>query len=277
MFAVDSIPAVFGVTTDVFIVFTSNIFAILGLRSLFFLIEGLVQAALPQARRGADPGLHRRQDPDRRSLQDPGWLSLGVVGGLIVGALRAVAHRLAQGGGVDARTIPPPPTGPATDPPSASQPAVVEAGQGGATLSWYSRSRRPARSPRGRRTRRAPRPRDRPPGRGRSCGAWRRGSRTAPGRSTNAWFSMARARSSDVPVILAGLAGEGRGHRDDARARATSSPVQLGEAQVVADGQAQPAPGGLAPPPARRPGSTVSDSRKRWPPGISTSNRCILR
>jgi tellurite resistance protein TerC len=43
MFAVDSIPAVFGVTTDVFIVFTSNIFAILGLRSLFFLIEGLVQ------------------------------------------------------------------------------------------------------------------------------------------------------------------------------------------------------------------------------------------
>jgi tellurite resistance protein TerC len=43
MFAVDSIPAIFGVTTDVFIVFSSNIFAILGLRSLFFLIEGLVQ------------------------------------------------------------------------------------------------------------------------------------------------------------------------------------------------------------------------------------------
>jgi tellurite resistance protein TerC len=43
MFAVDSIPAVFGVTTDVFIVYTSNIFAILGLRSLFFLVEGLVR------------------------------------------------------------------------------------------------------------------------------------------------------------------------------------------------------------------------------------------
>jgi tellurite resistance protein TerC len=43
MFAVDSIPAIFGVTTDVFIVFTSNVFAILGLRSLFFLIEALVQ------------------------------------------------------------------------------------------------------------------------------------------------------------------------------------------------------------------------------------------
>jgi len=43
MFAVDSIPAVFGVTTDLFIVLTSNIFAILGLRSLFFLIAALVQ------------------------------------------------------------------------------------------------------------------------------------------------------------------------------------------------------------------------------------------
>ncbi|CAH9091717.1 unnamed protein product [Cuscuta europaea] len=39
-FAVDSIPAVFGVTRDPFIVFTSNIFAILGLRSLYTLISG---------------------------------------------------------------------------------------------------------------------------------------------------------------------------------------------------------------------------------------------
>ncbi|MGC4067706.1 MAG: TerC family protein [Polyangiaceae bacterium] len=42
VFAVDSIPAIFAVTTDPFIVFTSNIFAILGLRSLFFLLAGLV-------------------------------------------------------------------------------------------------------------------------------------------------------------------------------------------------------------------------------------------
>jgi tellurite resistance protein TerC len=40
VFAVDSIPAVFGVSTDPFIVYTSNIFAILGLRSLFFLLSG---------------------------------------------------------------------------------------------------------------------------------------------------------------------------------------------------------------------------------------------
>jgi TerC family integral membrane protein len=42
LFAVDSIPAIFAVTTDPFIVFTSNIFAILGLRSLYFLVARLV-------------------------------------------------------------------------------------------------------------------------------------------------------------------------------------------------------------------------------------------
>jgi tellurite resistance protein TerC len=42
VFAVDSIPAVFGVTRDPFIVFTSNICAILGLRALYFLLAGLM-------------------------------------------------------------------------------------------------------------------------------------------------------------------------------------------------------------------------------------------
>jgi tellurite resistance protein TerC len=42
IFAVDSIPAIFAVTQDTFIVFTSNIFAILGLRSLFFLLAAVV-------------------------------------------------------------------------------------------------------------------------------------------------------------------------------------------------------------------------------------------
>ena len=42
VFAVDSIPAVFGVTRDPFIVYTSNIFAILGLRSLYFLLASVV-------------------------------------------------------------------------------------------------------------------------------------------------------------------------------------------------------------------------------------------
>lgn len=42
MFALDSIPAVFSITTDPFIVFSSNLFAILGLRSLYFLLAGLI-------------------------------------------------------------------------------------------------------------------------------------------------------------------------------------------------------------------------------------------
>jgi tellurite resistance protein TerC len=43
VFAVDSIPAIFAVTRDAFIVYTSNVFAILGLRSLYFLLAGVVE------------------------------------------------------------------------------------------------------------------------------------------------------------------------------------------------------------------------------------------
>lgn len=42
VFAVDSIPAIFAITTDPFLVFTSNVFAILGLRSLYFALEGMI-------------------------------------------------------------------------------------------------------------------------------------------------------------------------------------------------------------------------------------------
>ncbi len=42
MFAIDSIPAIFAITTDPFIVFSSNAFAILGLRSLYFLLAGML-------------------------------------------------------------------------------------------------------------------------------------------------------------------------------------------------------------------------------------------
>jgi tellurite resistance protein TerC len=43
VFAVDSIPAIFAVTKDPFLVYTSNVFAILGLRSLYFLLAGVMQ------------------------------------------------------------------------------------------------------------------------------------------------------------------------------------------------------------------------------------------
>jgi tellurite resistance protein TerC len=42
VFAVDSIPAIFAITRDPFIVYTSNVFAILGLRSLFFILAGML-------------------------------------------------------------------------------------------------------------------------------------------------------------------------------------------------------------------------------------------
>ena len=42
IFAIDSIPAIFGITRDPFLVFTSNIFAVMGLRSLFFLLASVV-------------------------------------------------------------------------------------------------------------------------------------------------------------------------------------------------------------------------------------------
>ena len=42
LFAVDSVPAVFAVTRDPFIIYTSNVFAILGLRSLYFALAGII-------------------------------------------------------------------------------------------------------------------------------------------------------------------------------------------------------------------------------------------
>jgi tellurite resistance protein TerC len=44
IFAIDSIPAIFAITADPFLVFTSNVFAILGLRSLYFALAGLIDA-----------------------------------------------------------------------------------------------------------------------------------------------------------------------------------------------------------------------------------------
>ncbi|MBA3782952.1 MAG: TerC family protein, partial [Nocardioides sp.] len=43
LFALDSIPAIYGLTRDPYLVFTANIFALMGLRQLYFLIGGLLQ------------------------------------------------------------------------------------------------------------------------------------------------------------------------------------------------------------------------------------------
>ena len=42
IFAVDSIPAIFAITTDPFLIFTSNVFAMLGLRSLYFALASMI-------------------------------------------------------------------------------------------------------------------------------------------------------------------------------------------------------------------------------------------
>jgi tellurite resistance protein TerC len=42
IFAVDSIPAAFAITTNEFLIYTSNIFAVLGLRAMFFLLAGII-------------------------------------------------------------------------------------------------------------------------------------------------------------------------------------------------------------------------------------------
>ena len=71
VFAADSIPAVLAITRDPFIVFTSNVFAILGLRSLYFALAGNDGTFPPAAlRTGHHPGIHRREDAGFALLRD---------------------------------------------------------------------------------------------------------------------------------------------------------------------------------------------------------------
>ena len=89
LFAVDSIPAIFGLTQSAFIVFTANIFALMGLRQLYFLLGGLMSrliylkhalsVILALHRREADPArdarqrtaLHQRRPAHRMGPRDP--------------------------------------------------------------------------------------------------------------------------------------------------------------------------------------------------------------
>ncbi len=88
--AVDSIPAVFGITRDPFIVYTSNALAILGLRALYFLLAGVIDRL-----RFLDEGLAvvlvfiGGKMIGERWLHIPVAVSLGVVGGVLLMALMA--------------------------------------------------------------------------------------------------------------------------------------------------------------------------------------------
>ncbi|QWF77230.1 TerC family protein [Amycolatopsis sp. CA-230715] len=89
LFAVDSIPAIFGITQDAFLVFTANAFALMGLRQLFFLLGGLVSKlvylsyglAVILGFIGAKLFLHALHEydavPDWLDINN--WVSLGVI------------------------------------------------------------------------------------------------------------------------------------------------------------------------------------------------------
>ncbi|MFN6147647.1 MAG: TerC family protein [Planctomycetota bacterium] len=94
IFAVDSIPAVFAVTTDPFLVFTSNIFAILGLRSLYFVLAGMADRfvylkpglGIVLLFVGGKLLLHG-------VVKVPSWLSLTVIVVVLAGAVRLSLRR----------------------------------------------------------------------------------------------------------------------------------------------------------------------------------------
>jgi tellurite resistance protein TerC len=93
LFALDSIPAVFGVTEEAYIVFTANAFALLGLRALFFLVKGLLDRlvylsaglAVILAFIGVKLILHwAHVDISENVPEVPTPLSLGVIVGILV-------------------------------------------------------------------------------------------------------------------------------------------------------------------------------------------------
>jgi tellurite resistance protein TerC len=103
LFALDSIPAIFGLTKDPFVVFTATIFALMGLRQLYFLLGGLLDRLvyLPKGlsvilafigvklilEALASNELHwvNGGDPVDWAPVVPIWMSLAVIGGVLVG------------------------------------------------------------------------------------------------------------------------------------------------------------------------------------------------
>jgi tellurite resistance protein TerC len=107
LFALDSIPAIFGLTTDPFIVFTATIFALMGLRQLYFLLGGLLDRLIYLSTGLAIilgfigvklvmDALHENEvpfinggEPVEWAFHTPTWVSLGVV--VVTLAVTAVA------------------------------------------------------------------------------------------------------------------------------------------------------------------------------------------
>jgi tellurite resistance protein TerC len=88
VFALDSIPAIFAVTRDPFIIYTSNVFAVLGLRSLYFVLAGAVRRfTLLRPALSIVLGFVGVKMLVSRWYDIPIGLSLGVVAGVLVGTV----------------------------------------------------------------------------------------------------------------------------------------------------------------------------------------------
>ena len=104
VFAVDSIPAIFAITADPFLVFTSNVFAILGLRSLYFALAGAIETfrylKVSLALVLAIVGVKMLTHSWLKSLLGPNfnlYLLLVVLGVLAAGVLASWLHRPGHG------------------------------------------------------------------------------------------------------------------------------------------------------------------------------------
>ena len=102
VFAVDSIPAIFGITRDPFIIFTSNVFAILGLRALYFLLAGLMDSFrylhYGLAAVLAFVGLKMVAEgwlPPGMAVELPPWASLAVIIAILGASIAASISRAA--------------------------------------------------------------------------------------------------------------------------------------------------------------------------------------
>lgn len=91
IFAVDSIPAIFGVTRDPFLIYTSNVFAILGLRSLYFLLAGVIERFhyLKIGISGVLVFVGGKMLAEYFDLHVPTYVSLLVVGGVLAASVIA--------------------------------------------------------------------------------------------------------------------------------------------------------------------------------------------
>jgi tellurite resistance protein TerC len=108
VFAVDSIPAIFGVSQEQFIIFSSNAFAILGLRSLYFCLAGMADKF-----RYLNTGLGfilgfvgiKMILATANVVHMPTWLSLSVIIGVLAVSVVASLRADARDGGTDHETI----------------------------------------------------------------------------------------------------------------------------------------------------------------------------